>query len=47
MQPIWERNMSKFQTSGVKGKGVIDNLFVERIYWSFQLFGKRAVDNFL
>ena len=30
MQPILERNMSKFQTVGVKGKGVVDNLFVLR-----------------
>ena len=30
MQPILERNMSNFQTSGVKGKGVVGNLFVLR-----------------
>ena len=30
MQPILERNMSKFQTGGVKGKGAVDNLFVSR-----------------
>ena len=30
MQPILERNMSKFQTGGVKGKGVVDYLFVLR-----------------
>ena len=30
MQPILERNMSKFQTGGVKGKGVVDNLFMLR-----------------
>ena len=30
MQPILEKNMSMFQTSGVKGKGVADNLFVLR-----------------
>ena len=30
IQPIMERNMSKFQTGGVKGKGDVDNLFVLR-----------------
>ena len=30
MQLILERNMSTFQTGGVKGKGVVDNLFVLR-----------------
>ena len=41
--------MSKFQTGGVKGRGVVDNLFLLRglIGHSMQLFGKRAVDNFL
>ena len=28
MQPIFERSMSMFQTGGVKGKGVVDNLYV-------------------
>ena len=30
MQPNLVRNMSMFQTGGVKGKGVVDNLFVLR-----------------
>ena len=30
MQPTLENNMSKFQTGGAKGKGVIDNLFILR-----------------
>ena len=28
MQPTLENNMSKFQTGGAKGKGVVDNLFI-------------------
>ena len=30
MQPTLENNMSKFQTGGAKGKGVVDNLFILR-----------------
>ena len=30
MQPVLEKNMSKFQTGGVRGKGIVDNLFVLR-----------------
>ena len=36
--PILRDNMTKFQTNGVKGKGVVDNLFIMRALISHSLY---------
>ena len=36
--PILRENMTKFQTSGTKGKGVVDNLFIMRALISNSLY---------
>ena len=36
--PILRENMTKFQTGGIKGKGVVDNLFIMRALISHSLY---------
>ena len=41
--PILRENMTKFQTGGIKGKGVVDNLFIMRALISHSLYVDRPL----